>query len=77
MLFILSTPMLIRHLWQLKTVVFLHWCQICAVPVYLINKYQLPVSATRWPAWDLFFNIHVLNIHTHIYVDILRIPYAV
>ncbi len=23
--------MLIRHLWQLKTVVFLHWSQICAV----------------------------------------------
>ncbi len=23
--------MLIRHLWQLKTVVFLHWCLICAV----------------------------------------------
>jgi len=23
--------MLIRHLWQLKTVVFLHWCLICTV----------------------------------------------
>jgi hypothetical protein len=21
-----STPLLIRHLWQLKTVLFLHWC---------------------------------------------------
>ncbi len=26
--------MLIRHLWQLKTVVFLHWCLICAVLFY-------------------------------------------
>jgi hypothetical protein len=26
-----STPGLIRHLWHLKTVVFLHWCLICAV----------------------------------------------
>jgi hypothetical protein len=26
-----STPELIRHLWQLKTIVFLHWCLICAV----------------------------------------------
>ncbi len=26
MLFIFSTPVLIRHLWQLKTLVFLHWC---------------------------------------------------
>jgi hypothetical protein len=31
MLLIFSTPVLIRHLWQLKTVVFPHWCQICAV----------------------------------------------
>jgi hypothetical protein len=23
--------MLIRHLWQLKTVVFMHWCLLCAV----------------------------------------------
>jgi hypothetical protein len=28
-----STPVLIRHLWQLKTVVFLHWCLMCAVPL--------------------------------------------
>ncbi len=26
-----STPVLIRHLWQLKTVIFLHWCLLCAV----------------------------------------------
>ncbi len=26
-----STPVLIRHLWQLKTVVFLHWCLLCAL----------------------------------------------
>ena len=30
-----STPVLIRHLWQLKTVVFLHWCLLCAV---LLNE---------------------------------------
>jgi hypothetical protein len=35
MLFIFSTPVLIRHLQQLKTVVFLHWCLICAVPLKL------------------------------------------
>jgi len=31
MLFIFSTPMLIRHHWELKTIVFLHcymWCSI-------------------------------------------------
>ncbi len=31
MLFIFSTSVLIRHLWQLKTVVFLHWGLICAI----------------------------------------------
>jgi hypothetical protein len=32
MLFIFSTPELIRNLWQLKTAVFLHWRLICSVP---------------------------------------------
>jgi hypothetical protein len=31
------TSVLIRHLWQLKTVVFLHWSLLCAV--LLITKY--------------------------------------
>jgi hypothetical protein len=26
------TPVLIRHLWQLKTVVFQHWCLLRTVP---------------------------------------------
>ncbi len=30
-LFIFSTPVIIRCLWQLKTVVVLHWCLICIV----------------------------------------------
>ncbi len=33
MLFNFSTLVLIRHLWQLKTAVFLHRCLICAVPI--------------------------------------------
>ncbi len=31
MLFIFSVPVLIRYLWHLKTVVFLHWCLKCAL----------------------------------------------
>jgi hypothetical protein len=31
MLFIFSTPVVIRHMWQLKNVVFLHLCLIGAV----------------------------------------------
>ncbi len=33
MLFIFPTSVLIRHLWQLKTLVSLHWCPICVVPL--------------------------------------------
>ncbi len=34
MLLIFSKPVFIRHLWQLKTAVFLHWCLICAVQLH-------------------------------------------
>ncbi len=34
-----STPVLIRHLWQLKTVVFLHWWLIHAVPLANLGPY--------------------------------------
>jgi hypothetical protein len=33
MLFIFSTPELIRNVWQLKIAVFLNWCLIRAVPL--------------------------------------------
>ncbi len=36
MLFILATPMLIRHLWQLQRVVFLQWCLLPAVLLCLV-----------------------------------------
>jgi hypothetical protein len=32
------TPALIRHMWQLKTVVFLHWCLIRTVLLVLKCK---------------------------------------
>ncbi len=37
MLFIFSTPVSIRHLRQLKTVVFLHWFLICALLLNFLN----------------------------------------
>ncbi len=40
MLFIFSTPVLIRHLWQLKTVVFLLWCLISAVLLINLEHWQ-------------------------------------
>jgi len=43
------TPVLIIYLWQLKTVVFLHWCLICAVPLcsFLIYVKRCPHSKLK------------------------------
>jgi hypothetical protein len=35
---VFSTPVFIRHLWQLKTVFFMHWCLLCAVLLALIEE---------------------------------------
>jgi len=35
-----NTGELIRHLWQLKTFVFLHWCLICAVLLDQLGLYH-------------------------------------
>ncbi len=40
MQFIFSTPVLIRHLCQLKTAVFLHRCLICTVPLESFKTQQ-------------------------------------
>ncbi len=47
MLFIFSTPVLIKHLWQLKTVVFLRWCLMCAVP-YRSYKFDILGSSKQY-----------------------------
>ncbi len=60
MLFIFSTPELIRNLWQLKTAVFLHWCLICAVPLNIdLNfDHQMSISKSKyWYANNCLFNI--------------------
>jgi hypothetical protein len=35
-----STSVLIRHLWQLKTVIFLYWSHIPAVPFVSFHKLE-------------------------------------
>ncbi len=44
-MFIFSTPVLIRHLWQLNTAVFLQWCLMCSVilarPLYYARHERL------------------------------------
>ena len=59
MLFIFSTPVLIRHLWQLKTVVFLHWCLICDVLLFSGQQpwpsfqrgFESCLTAGSWTCW--------------------------
>ncbi len=43
MLFIFSMPVLIRHKWQPKTVVLLHWCLLHGVPL----RKEFHETATR------------------------------
>ncbi len=47
-----AMPMLIRHLWQLKTIVFLHWCQIYAALLSLFNFY-LEMSLSKLASFML------------------------
>ncbi len=47
MLFIFSTPVFIRHMWKLKTIVFLHWCLIHAFLLILIFMCILSMFCNR------------------------------
>jgi hypothetical protein len=42
-----STPVSIRHLWPLETVVFLHCCLICTVPLFGYKQFLL-LRDTWW-----------------------------
>ncbi len=62
MLLNFSTPVFIRHLRKIKTVVFLYWCLKCAVlciqflpPFYHINVF-LPYLLSQSGANDQFYN---------------------
>ena len=65
MLFIFSTPVSIRLLWQLKTVVavvFLHWCLIHALLLLNTNIYS-NVDTFGGQCSNLYLNVvHFFNI---------------
>jgi hypothetical protein len=48
--FIFCAPVLIRHPWQLKTVVSLHWCLICANLLHRKLKNGFPLPHTKLKA---------------------------
>ncbi len=77
MLFIFSTPELIRNLWQLKTVVFLHWCLIRAVPlrcILIVTQYTIvneklqlvliQAASCYYLPWDIIVSYPMLRM-TH------------
>jgi len=45
-----STPVLIRYLWQIKTVVFLHWCLIHAVLLHFLLFLMYSCLSGPWPS---------------------------
>ncbi len=52
-----STPELIRNLWQFKTVVFLDWCLIRAVPL------PKDVDVTFEGVFPAFFAANIANVN--------------
>jgi hypothetical protein len=62
MLFIFSTTVLIRHLLQLKTVVFLHWCLICVV---ILNSASNTINWNTFPVVPSVINGNLKNVLFH------------
>ncbi len=87
MLFIFSTPVLTRRLWQLKEVVFLHWCLIYAVllkrnnnsrGVVMNNNHNMFIAKTARHVRDWIFaysNPILLN-RTVILNNLLKISHS-
>jgi hypothetical protein len=71
MLFTFSTPVLIRHLWQLKTVVFLHWFQICAV-LLITNKYGAFLSWATSLGWLWLTVTSALAYHAWVKITVVK-----
>ena len=78
MQFIFSTPVLIRHLWQLETLVFLHWCIILAV-LLIKQRHRFVIAGLAFcqPVFSNFQPIQYLRARVRAYLqrgDIWVIP---
>ncbi len=81
---IFSTPVWIRHLWQLKSVVFMHWCLICAVllslviTIYNCKIFIVEATGQRWRSVDtsiIYTKLTSLNIHRNQWWTNNRLPF--
>ncbi len=68
MLFIFSTPVLITPQWQMKTVVFLHWCPMRALPIISYEENEVlwiqhlvfvPPCYRSWPGGLWLFQSNI------------------
>ncbi len=81
MLFIFSTPMSIRHLWLLETVVFMHWCLTHVVLLYKTHFYflsfEVKVSVTKMNICCIKFGLkfHQLNLRNNFGYSLKAVRY--
>jgi hypothetical protein len=68
MLFLFSTPELIRNLWQLKTAVYLYWCLTCAVP-FFFSIFDLKFLANL----SDYLNFYSFQIFTFFHIVVSRL----
>jgi hypothetical protein len=57
MLFIFSTPELIRNLWQLKTAVVLHWCLKRVVPFKATSDFLVKITPSLANVAIIFWHV--------------------
>jgi hypothetical protein len=70
-MFISSTTVLIRHLWQLKTVVFLHWCLIRVVLLSEMKEkslIKLPPEEDLFQSGAIFASLGINTINLFFFV---------
>jgi len=60
MVFIFSTPVKIRHLWRLTTIVFMHWCLIFTV-LWGLNEADMSPSSSILIYQCKRQEVHTLN----------------
>ncbi len=72
MLLMFSKPVLIRHLWQLKTVDLIHWCIIHAVllatkSIVLTNNKVFLKIAERFKQFKHFYDCIVFKLYVYLF----------
>ncbi len=65
MMFIFSTPGLIKHLWLLKTFVSLHWCLICAFLLLGLDFWLFLNGLSFWDSVNVSVKTSLQKCHSN------------